>query len=189
MLSAQARFEAALPRLWVIISKYFRSYYNQDDKDDAIAEAIALSWRRFHSLIKRGIYPDNLCYSIGSRAALQVHRMARWAVTNQKRGRSIVDPLCPATKRKLGLRCHKLNAGDLGRSEDIPDVVAFRIDFAAWRGQWSKRDLCIIDARLAGYTCLEIARKLGVNRWNVNQRLPQYYQSWKQFAETEGKLD
>ena len=91
--------------------------------------------------------------------------------------------MCPATKRKLGLRCHKLNARDLGRSADIPDVVAFRIDFATWRNQWSKRDLRIIDARLAGYTCLEIARKLGVNRWNVNQRLPQYYQSWKQFAE------
>ena len=60
MLSAQARFEAALPHLRLIITKFFRSYYNQDDKDDAIAEAIALSWRRFHSLIKRGIDPDNL---------------------------------------------------------------------------------------------------------------------------------
>ena len=189
MLSAQARFEAVLPHLRLIIAKYFRSYYNQDDKDDAIAEAIALSWRRFRALIQRGIDPDNLCYSIGSRAALQVHRRARLTVTNQKRGRSIVDPLCPATKRKLGLRCHKLNARDLGRSADIPDVMAFRNDFATWRGQWSKRDLAIIDFRLAGYTCLEIAWKLGVNRWNVNQRLPRYYQSWNQFAETGGNQD
>jgi hypothetical protein len=87
MLSAQARFEAILPRLRLIIAKYFRSYYNQDDKDDAIAEAIALSWRRFRALIQRGIDPNNLGYSIGSRAALQVHRGARWTVTNQKRGR------------------------------------------------------------------------------------------------------
>ena len=49
MLSAQVRFEAALPHLRLIIARYFRSYYNQDDKDDAIAEAIALSWRRFRA--------------------------------------------------------------------------------------------------------------------------------------------
>jgi DNA-directed RNA polymerase specialized sigma24 family protein len=184
MLSAQARFEAVLPRLRLIIAKYFRSYYNQDDKDDAIAEAIALSWRRFRALIQRGTDPDNLGYSIGSRAALQVHRGTRWTVTNQKRGRSIVDPLWPPTRRKLALRCHQLNARDLCRSADIPDIVAFRIDFATWRSQWSKRDLAIIDARLAGYTCLEIAQKLGVNRWNVNRRLPRYYMSWTKFAQT-----
>ena len=62
--------------------------------------------------------------------------------------------------------------------------MAFRIDFATWRSQWSKRDLVIIDARLADYTCLEIARKLGVNRWNVNQRLPLFYRSWTQFTQT-----
>jgi hypothetical protein len=182
MNNAQARFVAILPELRGIIAKHFRSYSNQTDKDDAIAEAVAMSWKKFAALIQRGIDPEALILSIGQRCALNVHRGAKCTVVNQKRGRSIIEPLSISHRRKHRFRTRQLFDGCIRTQQRIPDAVAFRIDFAMWRRQWSRRDLAIIDDRLAGYTCLEIARKLGVNQWNVNQRLPRYYQSWKQFA-------
>jgi DNA-directed RNA polymerase specialized sigma24 family protein len=180
--STQSRFVAILPSLRLIVAKHFRSYYNQADKDDAIAEAVAMSWKKFAALIQRGIDPEGLILSIGQRCALNVHRDAKCTVVNQQRGRSIIEPLCISHRRKHRFRTRQLFEGCIRTQQAIPDAVAFRIDFKTRRRQWSKRDLAIIDDRLAGYTCLEIARKLGVNQWNVNQRLPKYYQSWKQFA-------
>jgi DNA-directed RNA polymerase specialized sigma24 family protein len=180
--SAQARFMAILPRLRLIIARYFRSYYNQTDKDDAIAEAVAMAWRKFAALIQRGIDPEGLISSLGQRCALNVHRGAKLTTTRSWRGRSIREPLCPVAKRKYGLRGRALWEGCLATLQPVPDAVAFRMDFESWRRWWPKRDLAIIDARLAGYTCMEIAQMMGTTRFAINQRLPLFHQSWQQFG-------
>jgi hypothetical protein len=178
--SDQARFMAVLPSLRRVIGRSFRSYFAMY-REDAIAEAIGIAWYKFRRLVERGGDPERFVSSIGQQSAVIVHRGRTIPIAGGGRGRAVIEPLCHATQRKYRLHSRPMWDECLITRPPIPEAVAFRIDFAAWRRQWTRSDLAIIDDRLAGYTRQEIACRMGLSKSAVEQRLPLFRKSWQQF--------
>src|SRR5258708_7210141 len=184
----RARFTAILPFLQNMAQRYFRNYRDRFDREEALLETTAMAWARFLRLIKRGLDPTRFVASLAWRSAQAVHRGRKvpggtW---------SMREPLNPLVRIRHGFHVFSLpryeDHGELwqeclhAKGTPVPEAVAFRIDFAAWRRLQTRRDLDVIDALIRGDSIKAVADRLGLTKSAIKQRRRRYRESWRQFT-------
>src|SRR5271167_4693449 len=136
-----------LPRIEAHGRVYFRHVRSPHRREELLAEMAALTWRWFLRLVRRGKDALKLVGGLATYAARAIRNGRR--VCGQERAR---DAMSGSAQRN-----HDFTVGSLleiDSPEDsvfaealhdntvspVPDQVAFRIDFPAWRRTRSERD-------------------------------------------------
>jgi hypothetical protein len=198
----QSRFLSIRPRIETHARIYFRHVKCQTTKADRIAETLALAWKWFVRLAKRGKdatqYPSILAtYAVkavqnGRRLCGQLKAKDVMNERTQRRHGFKVEALPLSTRR-----CHEeLHAGVTGQrhldayeerlhdnTRTPPDEqAAFRIDFPAWLTTRTERDRRIIKDMAFGEGTNHLARRFGLSPARVSQLRREYHDDWRQFT-------
>ncbi len=187
--ASHAGFLALLPRILLHARVYFRDLKCPHQKDDALAEVIALAWKWYVRLKERG-----------KDAAEFPSVLAAFAVRRVRGGRRLCgkerskDVLTRSAQVRHGFTVTPLPSGS--RLDDnvfdqalrdnmqtpVPDQVCFRCDFPRWQGTRSDRDRRLIDDLMIGGRTGEVASKHGLSPARVAQLRREFHDDWEQFC-------
>jgi hypothetical protein len=65
----------------------------------------------------------------------------------------------------------------------VPEQVAFRLDFPAWRRTRCERDRGILDDLMAGERTGDVARRHGLSAGRVSQLRREFRDDWLRFCD------
>jgi len=183
------RFQALLlPRIERHARICFR-HLQAANKQDAIAETIALAYRWFVRLVRRGIDPAAFPSTLAN--------FAVWAVVNGRRlcgNEKDHDVLSRVGQRRRGFTvCSLPTSGCLDETPfsealrdntqtPVPDAAAFRIDFPEWLARQSGRDRRMIEAMAFGEKTTKLAQRYRVSEGRVSQKRKQFREDWERFC-------
>ena len=140
--SLHARFLLLLPRIETHARIYFRDIRCAAQRADQIAETIALAWKWFIRLAKRGKDASEFVTTFATFAARAVRCGRR--VVGRSRAKDVMDP---HTQKRHDFTVEKLP--DFSTLTEAladnmvtppPDAAAFRVDFPRWLGLLGDRD-------------------------------------------------
>lgn len=187
--NCEKEFLIALPRIERHAQISFRSTRCHCTREDQIAEVIALAWKWWRRLRRRGKNPNRFVAMIATFAVRSV-RSGRRLV----RSASALCPLSPVCQQRHQVRvqtipCHSsLRGGPLWEAlRDIPscdpaEQAAFRLDFPAWLASFDLRHREIILLLAAGEHTRDVAAHLGRSQGRVSQLRAEYQASWLAFS-------
>jgi len=189
----QERFLAIRPRILVHARIYFRHVRCGGRKADAIAETVALAWKWFVRLARRGKDARRFPSVLASFAARAVRSGRR--LCGQERSK---DVLSPVAQQRHGFSVSKLpdfsteSSNPLAealadnRRSPVPDQVQFRIDFPAWRRTQSRRDRRIIHAMTLGERTSDLAQQFRLSPARISQLRREFCADWERFCADGG---
>lgn len=182
-------FLTLVPRIELHAAIYFRHVRCSIKKEDCIAEAVALSWKWFLRLVAQGKDPTQFSSALASFAARAV-RSGRRLVGMEK----LKDVLSPVAQQQRRFSVSPLPQGS-GLSGNVfdealtdntvspvPDQVAFRLDFPAWRLSRCERDRRLIDDLVVGERTLDVAQKHGLSPGRISQLRRDFKEDWQRFT-------
>jgi hypothetical protein len=185
-----AAFVALLPRILLHTRIYFRGVRCPYQKEDAIAETVALAWKSFVRLAQRGKDASRFVTVLAGYAARAV-RSGRRLCGQEKAG----DVLSRLAQIRNGFVVARLPAGDSTRHSNVimealhdntqtpvPDQVSFRVDFPRWRSRRSERDRRLIDHLMTGEHTLAAAHRFGLTPGRFSQLRREFHQNWLAFC-------
>lgn len=182
------RFLKQLPRIEAHARFAFRRIGCPHARADLEAETIALAWKHFVRLVERGKNPDTFVTTLARRCA-QAARNGRRVVGGYKKREAMPQrgvarrgltriPLMDAENQGVGWLSDALR-------EDVrtpvPQRVAFKLDFVAWRELLSERKRAILDALAAGGQTCEVASAFGICPARVSQLRRELADAWDEF--------
>ena len=147
----QVAFLALLPRIRTHGRVFFRHLKCLDKREDAIAEMVALCWRSFVRLVRRGKDPAQFPSALASYAARAVRNGRRLAGMNRPK-----DVLSPLAQQRHEFAVQSIPDGSslMGNvfAEALTDntqspvfeQVSFRLDFPAWLRMRCERDRRVV---------------------------------------------
>ena len=186
--SLHARFLALLLRIEAHAQIYFRDVRCSSTRADRIAEAVALAWKWFVRLAKRG-----------KDAALFVSALAKFAVKAVRCGRRLTgmekakDVMNRQTQQRRGFAVEKLpefsTMSDNPLTEALadntvtppPDAAAFRVDFPRWLASLPRRDRRVAKVLMIGERTLDTAHRFKMSPARVSQLRRELCQDWARF--------
>jgi hypothetical protein len=195
-----AAFLSILPRIELHGQLAFRGVLCPQRRADCVAEMVALCWLGFVRLVQRGKDPLAFPVVLATYAARQV-RCGR-GLCGQEKGR---DALSGLAQRGHGFKVEPLphsatsydRLGAVGgqRKQDVleellhdngqtpvPEQVAFRLDFSAWRRAHARRTRRLVDDMMLGERTRELARKYGLSPGRISQLRRQLHNDWRRFC-------
>lgn len=191
----QIAFLKILPRIEAHARICFRHLRCPHRRADAVAECIGLCWKWFLRLAQRGKDGSEFASMLATYAVKQVRSGRR--LTGQAKSK---DAMNPNAQRQKGFTVGKLPdrstltgnplaeaLRDNTRSE-VPDQVAFRLDFPAWLGTHSERNRRIAQAMMLGLATKELAKRFGISPSRVSQLRLEFHDDWQHFN-GEGAAD
>jgi hypothetical protein len=159
-----------------------------------MAEAVALAWKYYLGLTRRGKEPDAFMATLARRAAQAA--LAGRQVCGAERFRDALSPLARLHGRvgveRLGNRAgrargrkpkHRAEEG-LAAADPrvkVPDQAAFRVDFPRWRGGLGARHRAAVDLLAVGWGTGDAAARLGVSPGRVSQFRRELAERWEEF--------
>jgi hypothetical protein len=182
ILSWQNGFLSVLPAVQAHAQIKFR-YLSATLREEAIQEATAAAWVSYRRLAAQNKL--HVCYP---------STLANFAVKHFHNGRHVgghqdaaKDVMSPVAQRRHRTRCE--NESDYGeegwknlvvadRRTSIPDLAAFRIDFAAWLTSMTRRDRRIIAALASGEGTQAAAQKFGLTPARISQLRRRFQKDW-----------
>jgi hypothetical protein len=191
-LQLHAEFLALLSTIETHGRVHFRHLKSTEQKDDAIAEMVAISWKWFLRLKERGKDVAQFPSVLASFAAKAVRSGRRLCGQD-----SAKDVLSPRAQRLHGFGTSRLpevstlstnpleEALQDNMQTPVPDQVAFRQDFPAWQRSRTDRDRRIIDDLMVGERTLAVADKYGLSPARVSQLRNEFHQDWQSFCEED----
>jgi hypothetical protein len=185
----QAAFVALLPRIALHARIYFRDVQCPHQKEDAIAETVALAWKSFVRLAHRGKDASQFVTVLADYAARRV-RSGR-LLCGKEKARDVLSRLAQIHK---GFVVAGLAIGDCTRhgsvfmealhdntQTPVPDQVGFRVDFPRWRNRRCERDRRLIDNLMTGEHTLAAAHRFGLSPARVSQLRREFHLAWLAF--------
>ena len=182
----QAGFLAILPAVQTHAQIKFKNL-TANQREESVQEAIAAAVIAYRRLAAQGrlhvAYPS----SIANNAVRHV-RNGRHVGGHQDAAKDVLSPAC---QQRHGVRVQCYYAlGDVDydgwrqmaiadRKASVPDLVAFRIDFAAWLRSHGSRDRKIILILATGESTRTIAKRFGISEGRVSQLRREYEQDWR----------
>jgi hypothetical protein len=182
-------FLALLPRIAVHARICCRHLKCSHQKEDFIAEAVALAWTWYVRLQERGKDAADFPSALAGFAARRVRsgrRLCRkesskdvFTRSAQARHKFNVAPL-PSVSR-LGDNVFDDALRD-NMQTPVPDQVCFRCDFPRWQGTRSDRDRRLIDDLMTGERTGDVARKHRLSPARVAQLRREFHEDWEEFC-------
>ena len=182
------RFLVLLPRIELHAQIVFRDVRCPQQKDDAVAETVALVWKWFVRLAERGQSVEAFSSALVGFAARAVKNGRR--LCGQEKAK---DVLSRTAQRRHGFSVGRLpdyaTAGSNPLTEALhdntksppPDAAAFRCDFPAWLGRYAERDRRIAEDLMVGERTLDVSRKFGLSPARVSQKRREFHRDWQRF--------
>jgi len=188
LAALQSDFLTIVPRIERHGRVYFRHLRCPDQKEDVIREMIALSWSWFVRLAERDKdatqFPSVLA-SYAARAVKSGRRLCR-----QEKAKDALSPraqtrhsfvVCPLPNRST-LEGNIFDEALRDNTQtEVPDQVAFRLDFPVWRAMYAERDRRLIDDLMAGERTFDLARAYGISPARISQKRREFHRAWQQF--------
>jgi DNA-directed RNA polymerase specialized sigma24 family protein len=183
------RFLSVLPR----IERYARTALSALScpcaREDAVAEVVALAWSWYRRLTERGRDPSAFVSALTAYAVRQVRSGRR--LCGQEKAK---DVLSRRAQRRHGFAVHGLPDSRSPAAQvfaealrdntrtAVPEQVAFRLDFPAWRSELSRRRRAVVDALLTGASGKQVAERFGITPTRVSQLRRDFKQDWDAFC-------
>lgn len=183
------RFAAVLPRIVRHAHVVFRHVKCWHTKQDKVQEVRGLCWKWVRALNK-----------VGKAWWEFVSQLASYACRAVKSGRKVVgmisakDLMNEITQARKGFYVGKLpdfsteSCNPLAEAltdntvSEVPDQVAFRIDFPAFRATYDQRRRRIMDAMAMGHRTKDIANQFGSSEGRISQLRREFQQDWQRFT-------
>ena len=189
--SITALFLAHLPRFEAHARFAFRRVGCPDTRADRVAETLALAWRHFAALSRRGKRPEQFVTTLALRCSQAV-----------RAGRKLVgceggtEVLSPVAQVRHGFAVGRLPDRDREREghplaealadntrSAVPKQAAFRVDFPRWRVSLRRRDRRVLDALARGERPTDVAHRFGLSKGRVSQLRADFEWGWWAFQE------
>jgi len=181
----QQSFTEALPRIEGLASAYLG--FMRRDKDEAIAETVALAWKSYRDLALRGMNVVKLLGKIVEFSARQV-RCGR-GLTNIN---PVQEVLSATARFRHG---YQVNSLPLSERDDIApelieamrddtspaDEATFRVDLEEWLSGLDKRRQEIVGQLVSGWNTVEVARLHRISRMRIFQLRRELVDDWQSF--------
>ncbi len=186
--SLQVAFLSHLPQIQLHADFAFRHIRCPHTRADYTAETVALAWKVFVALARRGKDVAAFITTFALRCSQAVKAGRRLCGQESRR-----DVLAPTTQQVHGLALeHLLPAGTLGGNpweealrdnsvSPVLDQVGWKLDFPRWRGSHSPRDQAILDDLMIGECTQEVAQHHALSPARVSQLRREFHQSWRRF--------
>lgn len=199
----QAVFLAMRPRILTHAGLVFRGVRCLDQRNEYIAETLAVAWRWFLRLAERGkdarLFPSVLAgyaaraVKSGRRLCGQLKAKEVFSELAQWRHGFRVLPLPSSTRRSFEELHSKVGAQQRidtfeerlrdNTQTPVPDQVAFRCDFPAWLKTRSRRDRHLIRAMAAEERTLDLAKRFELSPARISQLRREYLADWNRFCD------
>jgi hypothetical protein len=193
--SVTAVFLAHLPRFEAHARFAFHRVACPHARADHVAETLALAWKHFATLARRGKRPERFVTTLALRCSQAVKAGRRLAgseagkdalssVAHVRHGFSVVR--LPDRDRLLD---HPPLPGELAEAladntrSAVPEQVAFRLDFPRWRASLRRRDRRVLDALAAGERTADAARRFKISPGRISQLRQEFEEGWEQFQQ------
>jgi len=187
--SVHAAFLRILPRIVVHANFCFRGERNAERREEAVAETVALAWKWYLDLVKRGKDVTRFESTFANFVARAVRSGRR--ICGQLASGDIMSPF---TQRRHQFAVHRLpdfsTLSSNSFSEALADntvtppdeQAAFRLDFASWLGTRTDRDRRLVEDLMIGEQTGDVARRFGLTAGRVSQLRREYCQDWQRFC-------
>lgn len=187
-----SRVLAILPRIETHAQIYFRHIKSQVEKEEAIAETVALAWKWYVRLVRRGKDVSGFVSTFASYPARAVKCGRR--VFGMERAK---DVLSSRAQQRHGFTVDKLpdisTLSDNPYSEPLadntrtppPEAAAFRIDWPAWLRTRTRRDRRVIRDMALGERTKHLAHKHKLSPARISQLRREYAEDWQRFTANE----
>jgi hypothetical protein len=184
-----ASFLEILPRIIVHGEVYFRFLSCPIAREDAIAEMVAVAWMWYVRLSQRGKDVSEFVSAVATYAARAVNSGRR--LTGMEKPK---DVLSHRAQRDHGFTVEKLpyyrtlsrtpfaEALQYNTQTPVPEQVAFRNDFPAWRLTRTERDRRVVDDLMLGERTRDVANRYGLSPSRISQLRRDFYLDWAQFT-------
>jgi len=182
----QAGFLNILPAIQTNAQIQFRRL-PIEQRQEAIQEAIAAAAVSYQVLATKGRAHDAHPSTIATHAVQHV-RGHRHVGGSQEAARDVMSMVA---HRRHGVtlkygKCDGLqNMLTASGKADVPDLVAFRVDFNQWFCTFPRRDQKIIKALASGDCTKAVSEKFGISPGRVSQLRRRYERQWMVFQGEE----
>lgn len=186
--SLHAGFLSLLPRIETHARMAFRHLRCPHRQEDAVAETIAITWRWYVRATQRGKDVSQFVAAFAGFAARHVRsgrklcgqKITKDVLSQQAQARRgfTVSPFPEGTSLNRSVLQEALHDNT---QTPVPDQVAFRLDFPAWRRTRCQRDRRLIDALMAGERTLDVAARYGLSPGRVSQLRRELHDDWQRF--------
>ena len=189
MCHLHASFLAILPRIITHGEVYFRFLQCPIAREDAIAEMVAVAWKWHVRLVQRGKDVSQFVSAIASYAARAVNSGRR--LTGIEKPKDVLSHRaqrehCFVVERLPDYRTLNntrfAEALQYNTQTPVPEQVAFRNDFPAWRLTRTERDRRVVDDLMLGERIRDVANRYGLSPSRVSQLRRDFYLDWAQFT-------
>jgi hypothetical protein len=181
-----ATFVDMLPTI-VAQARFAFRQLNPEAREEAIQEVVCNACQAFARL-----------EAMGKQAIAYPTPLARYGISQARQGRKVGGRLCIRAvmsvycQRRKGISVGRLDrAGRYAgwreavvqdtRNSPVPDIVSFRVDFAAWLRGLPRRDRRIAKALAMGDRTSEVSQRFRVSAARVSQLRRELALSWRQF--------
>ena len=184
-----AAFLSILPRIETHARVCSRGLRCPHQKEEFRAEVVALCWQWFLRLVEKGKDPLQFPTTLAAYAARAVQSGRR--LTGQERSKDVMSPLA---QHRHGFTVGRLpdfstlhgNPLDEALRDNtaspVPEQVAFKIDFPAWRLTHPDRDRRLIDRLMLGERTLDVSRAFGLSPARIAQKRREFRDDWLAFC-------
>jgi hypothetical protein len=181
-------FLVLLPRIERHGRICFRSLKCPHRKAEALAEVVALAWKWFVQLTRRGQDAAAFGSALATYAARAVQSGRR--LCGQEKSKDVLSPL--AQRRRGFTVCSlpatsSLNGTVLDEAlhdntqTPVPEQVVFRCDFPAWLRTRADRDRQLALDLMAGERTSDVSRRYGLSPARVSQLRRDFHDDWQRF--------
>jgi hypothetical protein len=190
----QTRFLAVMPRIETHARISFRHLKCPHQREEAVAECLALTWAWFVRLVRRGKNPEAFISVLADFAARAVSSGRR--LCGQEK---VNEVLSPVAQRRHGFTVQRLHplGTPLGNPWDeavqdntqtpVSAQVVFRVDFPAWWRTRTKRDQPLIDRLLRSERTGTVAQIFDLSPGRIAQLRRQFHADWLCFGAAPGE--
>ena len=179
-------FLAVMPRVSYLARRRF-AYMPREQREDAVAEAIAAGFVAYLSMKRRGRL--KLIGTVG---------FARNAVRHVVAGRHVggsqasCDVMSELGRRRHGCSVQSFDAESVDNTEGcgwlheavadrktpIPEQVAIRVDGGRWLASLNTRERWMIEELAAGEMAVRVAKRFGISPARLSQLRKEWSDSW-----------
>ncbi len=187
--ACRAEFEAVLSRIEHHASVQFRHVKCPGNRDEMVAETLALSWKWWVSLWDRGKEPRRFVSALAT-FALKAARSGR-RICGQEKAKDVMSSRAQTVKGFLLVSLpafSTLSGNPIAEAlisntvTPVDEQVAFRMDFPAWLASLDVHRRQIVQLLLAGERTIDIAEKVGKSAARISQLRVEFCLSWNLFV-------
>jgi hypothetical protein len=169
-------FVQRLPTLQKMARISFRHLSSPEAREESVTNAIALAWKGFHSLARKGREQEPGILDSVMRFSIRQTRAGRLP-QGCPRKRDVLAPRWVGPTRMTDFDITEF----VGRSTPIPDAVSFRVDVPQFMGTLPERNRNLALDLAQGMTTGEVAAKYDLSPGRISQFRREFKQLFDAF--------